>query len=84
MCRPIRHFDPHRRGTAAGGSPHDALGVSFATSAARAASISTFAVATEKIADFRPRDPDLTGLPERGGDHIFGFSGSNTAENVDR
>ncbi len=44
----------------------------------------TFAVATEKIANFRPRHPSLTGLPECGGDYIFRFLGDNAAEDIVR
>ena len=42
----------------------------------------TLAVATEKIANFRPRHPGLTGLPECYGDHIFSFLCDNSAEDV--
>ena len=44
----------------------------------------TLAVATEKIANFRPRHPGLTGLFECGGDHIFSLTGNNVAEDVAR
>jgi hypothetical protein len=42
------------------------------------------AVAAEEIANFRPRHPGLTGLPECCGDHIFSFLGDNAAEDVVR